>query len=276
MSKWSRVVVPLAVLAFLCGFAWVVLKPREPSYNGKTLTEWIDDLDSKESLGREEAAEAIHHIGTNALPRLLVMIRDGEPGTFQRILAKLPPREAKWLRYDPVGALLEREGREMLALKGIRILGSSAAPAVPALIKLMDGGDVEVQPVAIWCLAGLGAAASPAVPSLIRHMSDGSSVSFEFAKNALGVLHICPNVVVPALIADLRNPGNATPFVTIAALGQYGQQATDAVPVILPFLTNSVEIMRRQATNALLRIDPRAAAKAGVKIPESLPASVSF
>src|SRR5437899_940581 len=62
-------VVLLAVVAFAAFFA---LRPREPVYQGKRLSEWLADLNC---AGRgqinQEAENAIRQIGTNALPFLV-------------------------------------------------------------------------------------------------------------------------------------------------------------------------------------------------------------
>jgi HEAT repeat protein len=54
---------------------------------------------------------------------------------------------------------------------------------------------------------------------------------------------------------------------TLAAqgLGWYGAEARQAVPVLVPLLNDPYRFARVAATNALKKIDPKAAAKAGVK-----------
>ena len=52
---------------------------------------------------------------------------------------------------------------------------------------------------------------------------------------------------------------------TIAAMSQFGAQAKPAVPTLLQLLDNRDARIRIAATNALLRIDPDSAAKAGVR-----------
>jgi hypothetical protein len=65
-------VIPLGCLALFLFFN------REPSYNGKTLTEWIYSLGGRPGWPAQpfddERVKAIKHFGENAVPRLLEFI----------------------------------------------------------------------------------------------------------------------------------------------------------------------------------------------------------
>jgi hypothetical protein len=50
-------------------------------------------------------------------------------------------------------------------------------------------------------------------------------------------------------------------------LGEFGKDAKPAIPAVTALLRDTNPIIRNLATNALLRIDPQAAARAGVKTP---------
>ncbi len=66
------------LLLGLCGLIAVVgvcllcLRDKEPSYNGRTLSEWLDIAESyKPPAQRAQARHAVRVIGTNAFPQLL-------------------------------------------------------------------------------------------------------------------------------------------------------------------------------------------------------------
>src|SRR5579863_8997401 len=77
------------VVAALVGFAWLVLRPHEPVYEGKTLGFWLQLCDGgcynlahpggPPAPSLEDANDALRHIGTNALPTLLRMLRERDP-----------------------------------------------------------------------------------------------------------------------------------------------------------------------------------------------------
>jgi HEAT repeat protein len=72
------------------------------------------------------------------------------------------------------------------------------------------------------------------------------------------------------LVRLLDIPGNPQQTQRIRAnvimgLGEFGAQAKPAVPSLLRLLNDADEGIRGQVTNALLTIDPEAAARAGAK-----------
>ena len=65
---------------------WHVLQPREPSYQRRRLTEWLNDYNGAGSMTRiEPTDQAIRAMGTNHLPYLLAHIEHTEaPDTYKR------------------------------------------------------------------------------------------------------------------------------------------------------------------------------------------------
>jgi hypothetical protein len=135
------------ILAFLA-FRFFTDKP-EPRYHGISLTAWLCTYDSYFSSSNfptmaqmDQAADAVRHIGTNALPFLLRWISD-EPAPWRRkarsALEKLPHP------FHRLGLLTDaRMGpksdlRHRLALYGFIVLGPDAAPAIPALKQFQAG-----------------------------------------------------------------------------------------------------------------------------------------
>ena len=60
--------------------AWQLLGVREPVYQGKSLSYWLNQYDGNyvsvtAQLGKKQADEAVRHIGTNAIPFLLARLQ---------------------------------------------------------------------------------------------------------------------------------------------------------------------------------------------------------
>ena len=85
------------------------------------------------------------------------------------------------------------------------------------------------------------------------------------AVDTLLKLHCEPRLVVPALAAALSDTNTAIRLLAIRGLGNFGSQAREAVPLLLPMLTNENMRVRRGTIAALEAIDPATAAKAGLK-----------
>src|SRR5947207_1339961 len=63
----------LALTLGLVGAARLSSRPREPVYRGKTLTYWLEVINTN-GWASGEKPEAVRHIGTNAIPILLNLI----------------------------------------------------------------------------------------------------------------------------------------------------------------------------------------------------------
>jgi HEAT repeat protein len=97
-------------------------------------------------------------------------------------------------------------------------------------------------------IVNLGTNAAPAIPILLNDLQNPNHFYRERAADALGNLHIQPDVVVPALTNLLNDPTNAARFIAINSLGKFGPAARSAVPVIAPFLTNSdLDVVAKRA-----------------------------
>jgi HEAT repeat protein len=73
--------------------------------------------------------------------------------------------------------------------------------------------------------------------------------------------------VVPVLVGLLKDPDAFVRRDAVRALGGFGDDARSAVPALLS-LHNDKEMIRREAVDALLQIDPDAAAKFPKKKPK--------
>jgi hypothetical protein len=115
---------------------------------------------------------------------------------------------------------------------------------------------------AVVCVGDFGPAARDAVPDLIKALKGYDPVVYNPAISALGKIHSDPDTVIPLLITCLDNSGlsNEAAF----ALAGYGGLANAAVPKIIPMLKFGDDA-QEAARYALLKIDPEAAAEAGVK-----------
>src|SRR5713101_300132 len=131
-----RPVLPLSFLLLLVAGAAFFLHHhgREPEYNGLKLSEWLKACAGISTLpdvpGYSKAADAVQHLGTNALPWLIKWTLYDESGgdaKLRALASRLPRRLSGLFRFaDPY------ECRKM-GTTGFAILGDAASPAVPDL-----------------------------------------------------------------------------------------------------------------------------------------------
>ena len=137
--------------------------------------------------------------------------------------------------------------------------GPEAAPAVPDLISILDRND-DTSTLAASALGKIGPAAKQAIPSLLRGARNSG-----YRIEALGRIHQEPELVVPALTNCLSEappllPGNYIRICCAEALGQFGTNATPAVPFLIKVLGDPNPFVRSAASNALQQISPPKAA----------------
>src|SRR5262245_4145112 len=113
-------------IALLClllaGLSMIFLnRDVEPSYNGRTLSEWAISPFSNGAFESKEAADAIRQIGTNSLPFVLHWLMV-EPSVWRDKVNNLPPRLratriARWISNDRQSELSEA-ARHILSILG--------------------------------------------------------------------------------------------------------------------------------------------------------------
>ena len=256
MSKRTRWLLGLAGVIILTALVARVIRPSEPTYQGRTLSEWLRVYREGPDR-REQASMAVRQIGTNAFPFLLDWIAHDRPVSQLRNvvghLLELVPwrlRPAKWVDW---ASNEPGPSRPDLAELGLQILGDQARTLLPELTRLArdPASSWGTSVHAIRCMNYIGKAA---VPYLSAQLADTNA---PYRGNVIllmcGLPTVCSNldVFLPPLIRCLddpdptvrrstfegldfmaHRPGAVIPF--LETLGEYGSQARPAIPVLLP------------------------------------------
>jgi hypothetical protein len=296
--KRSKLVIRLALLALLAlavglvVFALVRPAAREPEYRGRPLREWLVDFDyGYGSTNYSAAQEAIRVMGTNCLPFLIGYLRSKDP-PFNRQRIRLKA----WLKWSA------RKGGEYAVFWKRRAatacgeLGQDGAPAFPAMMEASKDG-----PAASEVTAALSRMLPRSAPVLTNLLATGNATARCRAADALMTAYSHPeieemartallraledrnpgprssavsafqfwnqrlDVVVPALARALSDPHPSVRGNAATSLGNFGSAAKPAVPELLKLLQDTNDYPRKRAMEALLKIDPEAAAKAAAK-----------
>jgi hypothetical protein len=159
---------------------------RQPTYEGKKLFMWLDELAaldySKRWDSQTKQAQAVHAIGTNALPWLLKELQaHGNRFEWQlnRLLAK---QTLIKYRFPDVNARLSR------ATLGFQGLGELGQPAIPGLLKLVESNPGFVP----GALAAIGPAAVPALQQCLtntRSYTTSVGQIVPIPGNTIGAIH---------------------------------------------------------------------------------------
>jgi hypothetical protein len=259
MGKKRRILLAALLVALLCAFGWWLTRPSEPSYKGKSLSAWLEDYGPPHP-DAHEADEAVRHIGTNAIPILLRMLRAND--------SPLKTKLIEWLGRQHLARIkiASADDKHFDAWAAFQALGENAECAVPEMVQIYEEKiSTKSQCVTADSLGGIGPAARVAIPTLLIGLNTTNDPVRRTTIYALGEIHGEPELVVPKLMNLLRDPIPKIRQYAVIALGQFGTNAQSAIPDLAAALNDPDLTIRRAATNALKQIDPTAAARAGIK-----------
>src|SRR5690348_5046029 len=130
----------LLLIACIGGFVWLALPPKEPEYQGKPLSYWLERARtnwnaiffSPKDPETVECTEAVRHIGTNAIPYLLRMLKAKDTALKTKAMDFA---EAKGMTNLPLHSAQELLDK---ADVGFFLLGDLATNAIQDLIKIYN------------------------------------------------------------------------------------------------------------------------------------------
>jgi HEAT repeat protein len=249
---WPKAVLIVGGLLISALLATALLRPREPVYDGQSLSYWFERL---QRPNPEAAWSAIREIGPQAVPFLLQKVRreNSAPQTWYRnTWAKLPSR---------VRHLLPTPKRRQMRFRVDAALHAIGPSSIPQLISAFADPNREVKLLAISVVRSMKQPSRETVRRLIPLLKDRDR---EVRGNAILALdRTAPyrQEAVPALIDALADDYSGGFGVTanvreLAAwtLGRMGPDAAAAAPRLMTLLTNTNSRMRDEAATALARV----------------------
>ena len=261
----KRVQIALAVLlVMLVGvIAWQVLREREPVYQGKRLSGWLQGyIHGGSYIGVQpepEADEAVRQIGTNATSALLHMLRAHDSNLKLALWRLIDKQHLERIQILRVLSYWQ-------AAVAFHALGASASNAVPILVQTYrDEICSDSQSACAEALGWIGRAASGAIPDLMSAVTNLDDTLRAVAVEALGHIHAEPELVLPVLTRSLRDSSSRVRSRAVGSLVGFGAEAKAAIPALTLALDDPVAAIRTNAAAALKAINPEAAVKAGVK-----------
>jgi HEAT repeat protein len=285
----------LIVIAGIALVCWNA-EPRYNGHSLSYWMDHFGSLNIATNAEEAKARDAISHIGTDAVPYLLKWMsyeRDSSDRYPKNLVAELanavaPTNSSTWSPSQTEDSLFRRANTSVFVLS---LLGNRAKAAIPRLTEMLNPAtDFAVRlraarslecigedglPPLLAVLAqtnapnrhfmasrvakssGLERNATLAIPVLVHCLDDSDP---EISLNAVYALRRLAGkspLVVPALTNCLRE--SAAPHLrrnATWALGQYGEQARVAMPLLLNQLTDPDLGVRIQTTNALQKIAP--------------------
>ncbi len=262
-------------------------RSSEPRYQGRSLSYWLSVPEQRDypddSKLSPAAREAIRVIGTNAIPTALRWI-SYEPSAATLTLIKLmqsiaPVIGTTWtakgdhfaFQAENIFAILGSDARaaipkltrltitsrtETRVWRCARALGQIGPEGTLGLVDVLDAQGCKARLVVAITISYLGSNAAPAIPCLLRCLADKEDSVACAASVILGGIGLSPVTVIPALTNALPATNAQRRAAVINGLAGFGAAAKSAAPYLQQALADPSEMVREQATNALLRIAP--------------------
>lgn len=249
-------------MQFICACAFVVftvsVSGKEPTYRHKTLTCWLNAYESSKpgSTDEVQSIDAIRQIGTNAVPALIVMLTARDINVQQSAVHGFEILEELGGPGVPALTNLLYSTNPVVNLLAANSLGYIGAAALPALMNALTNHSYNVAMLAALSIPEMGTNALPAVPVFLSELASRNHFVRERAADALGNLHLEPEIVVPALTNILADPSLAARCLALNSLAQFKDNGRPAIPAIMPLLQDTDVTVRTSATNALYDLMP--------------------
>jgi HEAT repeat protein len=261
---WRGIIILAAIL--VCIFFFRPAGRKEPVCRGKTLTQWLKQLDDGEAFGissgrlpsfagaQIEAAEAIRAIGTNALPFLLEDIH-AHPSEkdawiqFNRKLDRFTMQHFGRRSLD-LADVTAKDRVRWRAAQGLSALGPLAKPAVPELTRLLFTNYFHSSiKEAAYALAGIGPDGIAVLTNSLQPTNEWSGMC---AIWALGQHPAAGTNVIPFLISAKTSSSEGTACGAIQVLGLFHVDGEHVIPALTNALSSSNAAVRSDAARALM------------------------
>lgn len=190
-------------------------------FNGRSLSDWGNDLKSSSQSDRQRATEVLAHFGTDAVPLLLEALHDPDYKVRHSVTQSL-------VRIGP--------------------------PALPKLKPMLDDADEDAALRAAEVIAKMGPAGVPVMVDLVK-----GGYTDSWRRMLTGLHGMTPQgraVAVPELVGLLQDPDNEVRERAGMAMRQMGPDAQAAAPFLVQTLVRDPR-MRGMAQSVLIHLGPQ-------------------
>jgi hypothetical protein len=286
------VLLALVAVTTVVTLAVHALRFPDPVCEGKRLSQWLAIwCTARERFSVDEQKrpeDAIRHLGTNAVPSLLIWMDYETPLARHPLLAKLFGCLPKSVMFSsPVQRALDTRKQERLAqsaMDALQLLGPDANCAIPelarrvttsrprsgrdrALVALTRFGQPAVPTIALalrdetmaelWtagCLRNLGTNAKPLVPVIVQNLLHTNPQVVRWNAYFLGELKLDPDLAVPALVERLTDAHREVRWTAADSLGEFGPLSASGLAALTNALVDPDRDVRHSAARAISEI----------------------
>ncbi len=261
-KRWKVILFVFLAAAIAVVFVCVFLPP-EPSYQGKTVTQWIRGLEYENENPTDEMRAALRAMGEPAVTRLIAILNQHDSLLKRKFLEYARRHTNLWNRYVSTRKIVPESVYRSEAATALGELGPAAQAAIPSLTAAGQDPDFiassraqaalmnirQVPPDSLlpalenprssnWGRAAftvkyLGSNGQVAIPLLVRELEDTNIGVRQQAAMSLGGIASQPDFVVPALLSHLKDPNPSVRRAAIDALIKFPGEKARIIPALL-------------------------------------------
>lgn len=271
----------LLAAIIVAGLLFFWLHKSEPSYQGKSLSEWLKQ-DQENSGARNfelsvEATTALQKMGTNAIPYLVERIGRTN-SSFKKEISDFSKKHD--LPDVDLNKVYKEQFRATCALK---VFGAEARGAIPSLTALLNNEETAIS--AAFALVNIGAEAMPAltnalsntnritvfavcyslrfigtnaaqaIPILLVNLTNSNPDIRTHSVRALGSLRFAASISLPRLTETMSDTVPSVRRAAIQAIGEYNTNATYILPALVDLIRDPDPLIRSSVINSIKNIE---------------------
>ncbi|EEF57327.1 HEAT repeat domain-containing protein [Pedosphaera parvula] len=268
----TKVIVVALILISIAGLAWLLTRTREPSYNGKPFTLWLEEYSQKNRSGtlteeNRQSMKVLGQMGPKAVPIIVRAVEKNDSpmiNKYRETWPKLPGLLKKVLPEPKPEAFFVSDAHTTFLHF---VTPDFAANAVPQLIQLPRSHNPAVREVALQCLLSFKSMYPHSFPDKdllsisISGLKDSSALARAISASLISAIGPAASNAVPALITTLQGSeayrkGGTVDCRSVAAcaLGRIGPAAASSLPALTNLLTSTNVYLRIEVASAVWRI----------------------
>jgi HEAT repeat protein len=252
---------------------------KTPTYDGKTLAQWIAQAGAEDAVLRSQAAEVLGKTNEKAITVLTELLKDRNDSV--RLVAanapvKLHPDDANGAIHC-IHELLRRKDAHVrfdaaLTLRAIvagdgdtgsnpyaahhraSVVDKLRSEVVYAATRLLEDSDGLIREAGASILAAMGADAKKAISALMKSLSDTDGIVRESAAKA--IIEIDPSAKLPA-VNHMMETKEKDRYVVLQNLHQADFGTEKAVPTIIKLLGSDDWFIRYAAASSIRYFGPK-------------------
>jgi len=243
-----KIIILVLMIAVVGGLLFCILRPCEPSYQGKSLSGWIRGLEYENVNPTDEQRAALRAMGEPAVTRLISILQSRDSVIKRKFVAYAQHHADIHNRFIAPRHVIPEDVYHSEAATALGEIGPAAQAAIPALTTASTNNYFLV---AARAKAALIKIRQESITSLLVLLEDTKSTNWNRAARTVKYLGTNGEAAVPLLINALQSTNDGVRQTAVMGLAGIASRPELAIPALIDCLQDKSPYIRRGAVDAL-------------------------